>query len=63
MLARPGFAEEDEEVLCDPAFLVATRLAVGPVSNLRAHAAHIVDETHSAERPQRQRKTRVIQDV
>ena len=28
---RVGFDEEDEEVVCDPSFLSAVKLAVGPV--------------------------------
>jgi hypothetical protein len=32
---RAGFEEEDEEVVCDPAFLEAVKLAVGPVEGVK----------------------------
>jgi hypothetical protein len=34
---REGFEEEDEEVVCDPAFLEAVKLAVGPVEGGKNH--------------------------
>jgi len=57
MPARPGFGEKTEEVLCDAAFEKCARLAVGPVSDLAAFAAYVVDtELLNSERPKRERK-------
>lgn len=55
--ARPGFAEETHDVLCDAAFEKCAKLAVGEVSDLAAYAAHVVDkELLNSDRPKRERK-------
>lgn len=38
---REGFEEEDEEVVCDPAFLDAIKLAVGPVEGKQMRCVYL----------------------
>ncbi len=54
--ARLGFDEEDVDVVCDPIFVEATRLAVGKVADLKDHVVRIACEHMTSERPRRERK-------
>ena len=56
--ARPAMDEKDTNVLCDPLFAACVKLAAGDVAALQAEAEKVVEETLSAERPKRERRTR-----
>ena len=63
--ARPGFkGEKDEEVVCDPAFLACSELAVGDIAPLADHAREVVrNELLSSTRPVRNRMRTQIVDL
>jgi hypothetical protein len=48
--------EADDEVVCDPAFLDAVTLAVGPLANLKEYVSVTVKGQLASGRPKRERK-------
>lgn len=56
--ARKGFAEVDEEVFCDPAFLPAVTDAVSKVSEFSLKTNELLASHLTSSRPTRTRKPR-----
>jgi len=58
--ARKGFAETDEEVFCDPAFLPAVSDAVSKVVIFQGKTNELLASHLSSARPTRTRRPRVL---
>lgn len=60
---RTSLNEPDNEVYCDETFYEASRLAVGPVAELKEYVSGVVNKHLDGARSQRVRKPRVISEA